>query len=64
MNNIIIITPFHILFGAIAIIVLYISAIMILFKTKSGILPYLAVLLFPIIGSLGIVFGYYTNKRK
>jgi hypothetical protein len=47
-----------------AIIVLYISAIMILFKTKSGILPYLALILFPIIGPLGIVFGNYTKKIK
>lgn len=62
--NLLSITPFQILFAAMAIIVLYISAIMILFKTKSGILPYLALILFPIIGPLGIVFGNYTKKIK
>jgi hypothetical protein len=62
--NLLSITPFQILFAAIAIIVLYISAIMILFKTKSGILPYLALILFPIFGPLGIVFGNYTKKIK
>ncbi|MCS3867662.1 hypothetical protein J3D55_000578 [Chryseobacterium ginsenosidimutans] len=62
--NLLSITPFQILFAAIAIIVLYISAIMILFKTKSGILPYLALILFPILGPLGIVFGNYTKKIK
>ncbi|MDQ0592065.1 hypothetical protein QFZ37_000434 [Chryseobacterium ginsenosidimutans] len=62
--NILSITPFHILFAAITIIVLYISAIMTLFKTKSGILPYLALILFPIIGPLGIVFGNYIKKIK
>ena len=62
--NILSITPFQILFAAIMIIVLYISAIMILFKTKSGILPYLALILFPILGPLGIIFGNYVKKIK
>jgi hypothetical protein len=62
--SILVITPFQIIFAAIAIAVLYISAIMILFKTKSGILPYLAVILFPIVGPLGILFGNYTKKIK
>lgn len=62
--NILSISPFQILFAAIAVIVLYISAIAILVKTKSGILPYLALVLFPIIGPLGIVFGNYTKKIK
>ena len=62
--NLLSITPFQILFAAMAIIVLYISAIMILFKTKSGILPYLALILFPILGPLGIIFGNYVKKIK
>ena len=62
--NILSISSFQILFAAIAIIVLYISAIAILVKTKSGILPYVALILFPILGPLGIVFGNYTKKIK
>ncbi len=62
--NILVITPFKILFAAIAVFVLYISAIMVLFKTKSGILPYLALILFPVIGPLGIIFGNHLNKTK
>ncbi|SEW44638.1 hypothetical protein SAMN05421841_3217 [Chryseobacterium wanjuense] len=62
--NILVITPFEIIFAAIAVIVLYISAITVLFKTKSGILPYLALILFPVIGPLGIIFGNQLNKTK
>jgi hypothetical protein len=62
--NILSISAFQILFAAIAIIVLYISAIAVLVKTKSGILPYVALIIFPILGPLGIVFGNYTKKIK
>jgi hypothetical protein len=62
--NILSISAFQILFAAIAIIVLYISAIAVLVKTKSGILPYAALILFPILGPLGIVFGSFTKKIK
>ena len=62
--NILSITPFHIIFAVLTVIILYISAIMILFKTKAGILPYIALILFPILGPLGIVFGSYTKKIK
>lgn len=62
--NILVITPFEIIFAAITVIVLYISAITVLFKTKSGILPYLALILFPVIGPLGIIFGNQLNKTK
>jgi hypothetical protein len=62
--NLLVITPYEILLVAIAVIALYIVAISILFKNKSGILPYLALILFPILGPLGIVFGNYKNKIK
>lgn len=62
--NMLVITSFQILFAAIAIIVLYVSAIMILHKTKSGILPYLAVIFFPVIGPLGIILGNYSKTEK
>jgi hypothetical protein len=62
--SILIITPFQILFAAMMTMALYISAIMVLLKTKSGILPYLVVILFPIVGPLGILFGNYAKKIK
>jgi hypothetical protein len=62
--NLLVITPYEILVVAVAVIALYIVAISILFKNKSGILPYLALILFPILGPLGIVFGNYKNKIK
>jgi hypothetical protein len=40
---------------------LYIYAISLLFKNKSGILPYVALIIFPIIGPVGIILG---NKLK
>ncbi|WP_312900550.1 hypothetical protein [Chryseobacterium taichungense] len=62
--NVLSITPFQIIFLLMAIVVLYVSAIAILFKNKSGLLPYLILLVFPVIGPLGIVLGNYTKKIK
>ncbi|MEY8758063.1 hypothetical protein [Chryseobacterium tongliaoense] len=62
--NLLVITPFEILFMVMAVAVLYIVAISTLFKNKSGILSYLVLILFPILGPLGIVFGNYMKKVK
>lgn len=62
--NLLVIKPFEILFIIAAVVVLYIVAISTLFKNKSGILPYLALILFPILGPLGIVFGNYMKRVK
>ncbi|WP_415324491.1 hypothetical protein [Chryseobacterium sp. MMS23-Vi53] len=62
MINTLIITPYNILFAALAVMVLYVFAISILFKNKSGILSYLALIIFPIFGPLGIIFGNYCKK--
>lgn len=62
--SMLVITSFQILFAAIAIIVLYVAAIMILYKTKSGILPYLVVMFLPLIGPLGIILGNYSKTEK
>lgn len=58
------INAFHILLGAVAVIILYIAAIAVLLRTKSGILPYLALILFPVIAPLGILLGDYNRKVK
>lgn len=44
--------------------VLYITATAKLFRNKSGLLPYLALILFPVIGPLGIILGDYKKKLK
>ena len=62
MMNILVITPFNIIFAILAVTVLYISAVAVLYKNKSGILPYLALIIFPIFGPLGIIFGNYCKK--
>lgn len=62
--NLLVITPYEIILFAVAVIVLYIVAISTLFKNKSGILPYLALIIFPIFGPLGIVLGNYMKKVK
>ncbi|KIC62459.1 hypothetical protein RM51_13085 [Chryseobacterium taiwanense] len=62
--NLLVITPYEIILFAVAVIVLYIVAISTLFKNKSGILPYLVLILFPVLGPLGIVFGNYMKKIK
>jgi hypothetical protein len=51
----------HITFFIIILCMLYIYAISLLFKNKSGILPYVALIIFPIIGPVGIILG---NKLK
>ena len=58
------ISPFQILFTAFAVAVLYISAIMILFRNKSGFLPYIALVLIPVLGPAGIILGSYFNRTK
>ncbi len=62
--NLLSITPFQIIAVIMAIVVLYVTAIAVLFKNRSGILPYLTLLIFPVIGPLGIIFGDYTKKTK
>lgn len=61
--NLLSITPFHIISVLMVIAILYIAAIAILYKNKSGLLPYLVLLVFPVIGPLGIVVGNYTKKK-
>lgn len=51
----------HITFFIIILCMLYIYAISLLFKNKSGILPYVTLIIFPIIGPVGIILG---NKLK
>lgn len=62
--NILSINAFQILTVTIFVTVLYAAAIAVLFKNRSGILPYLALILFPLIGPLGIIVGNYTKKIK
>lgn len=60
--NILSINAFQILTVLIFVAVLYAAAIVVLFKNISGILPYLALIFFPVIGPLGIIIGNYTKK--
>ncbi len=62
--NILSITVYHIIFAGLGVILLYSSAIAILYKNKSGLLPYLAILFFPIIGSLGIILGNLSRQNR
>jgi len=62
--NILSINAFQILTVIIFVAVLYAAAIAVLFKNRSGILPYLALILFPLIGPLGIIVGNYIKKIK
>ncbi|MCF2221126.1 hypothetical protein H9Q08_17710 [Chryseobacterium sp. PS-8] len=58
------INAFQILICAVAVIILYIAAIAVLLRTKSGILPYMALILFPVIDPLGILLGNYNRKAN
>lgn len=60
--NILSINAFQILTGFMVIAVLYAAAIAVLFKNRSGIIPYLVLIIFPVIGPLGIIIGNYTKK--
>lgn len=63
--NLLVINPFDIIVVAVMIIILYAVSIAILFKNKSTIWPYLALLFFPVIAPIGIIAGYFmTNKIK
>ncbi len=61
------ISPFQILFTAFAVAVLHISAIMILFRNKSGFLPYMALVLIPVLArweSFWEVISTVQNKTN
>ncbi|NML58172.1 hypothetical protein [Chryseobacterium cheonjiense] len=60
--NLLSINGFQIIAVFMIIAALYITAVAKLFKNKSGLLPYLALILFPVIGPLGIILGDYTKK--
>lgn len=60
--KLLVISPFDIITAALMIITLYAVAIAILFKNRSNIWPYLALLFFPIIAPIGIIAGYCMTK--
>ncbi|SMP06069.1 hypothetical protein [Chryseobacterium profundimaris] len=62
--NVLLINAFQIVTVFTAIAVLYAAAIAVVFKNRSGILPYLALIFLPVIGPLGIILGNYTKKIK
>ncbi|GAB0155944.1 hypothetical protein CHRYSEOSP005_12060 [Chryseobacterium sp. Alg-005] len=62
--KLLVIGPFDIIVFALMIITLYAVAIAILFKNKSSIWPYLALLFFPIIAPIGIIAGYFMTSKN
>lgn len=64
--NLLAITPNLILSAVFILTILYIMAVSVLIRNKSGILPYLLFFLLPIIGPLGIILESLmkNNYRK
>lgn len=62
--NFLLIYPGQIIVSAIFFVIIYIYAIIVLYKSKSGIFPYLALFFIPILGALGIVIGSLILKSK
>lgn len=62
--ELLLITPTKILAISILLLAIYIFAISIIYKNRAGLLPYLVLLLFPILGPLGIILGEFTKKKK
>lgn len=62
--NILLIRPPEIVVMFLLLITLYITAIALSFKNRSGISPYLALVFLPIIGPLGIILGNFLKKVK
>ncbi len=60
--NLLIIKPFEILFSLAFLIIIYVISIGILYRKKSGILPYLVLILFPILGSIAIILSEVKIK--
>jgi len=60
---IMLIGPFSLLFFAIASLIIYMAGFYFAFKNKLGILGFLTILFFPLIGSLGIIF-YSLNEKS
>lgn len=53
----------NITFLLLVLVVLYVYAISLLFKNKAGILPYLSLIFFPVIGPIGIIVGDSLRKK-
>lgn len=58
------ISPFQIVLTSIAIILLYIIAISMLYRSKASLMPYIVLLLLPIVGAVGIILGSFTISKK
>lgn len=59
---IMLIGPFSLLFFAIASLIIYTAGFYFAFKNKLGIIGFLTILFFPLVGSLGIIL-YSLNKK-
>ena len=54
--------PFNLIFFAIITAIIYITGFYFAFKNKLGIVGFVTVLFFPLIGSLGIILYSLNNK--
>lgn len=61
--NILAITPNLILLVSFILIMIYLSALYLLIKNKSGILQYIIFLIVPILGPIGIILGNISYKK-
>lgn len=57
------IRPFNLIFFVIIIAIIYIAGFYSILKNKFGIVGFLTILFFPLVGSLGIIL-YSLNKKS
>ncbi|WP_294249629.1 hypothetical protein [uncultured Chryseobacterium sp.] len=58
------INAFQLLTAAVLVAAMYIYAFAVLYKNRAGLLPYLVLILFPLAGALGIIFGNLLGRSK
>lgn len=54
--------PFNLIFFTIITAIIYVAGLYFVFKNKLGIIGFLTILFFPLLGSLGIIL-YSLNKK-
>lgn len=64
MINFLAITPHMILFAAITLLVLYLSALFFLIRNKSGYIPFIILIFFPVVGPLAIVLKNIIYRKN
>lgn len=62
--TLLILTPTEIIIYSVLLLLVYVYALSILIKNKSGLIPYLILICLPVLGSLYIILSGHSTRNK